>query len=334
MEKVEKKKSKKVYIPVVGIIIIILITSVYWYREYRLYISSDDARIDSDIVSISSKILGRISHIYFEEGDSIKAGTLVAELDSTDLLSQKYQLIAAYNQSVANQLQSEARYLYDQENIKVQEVNFSKAKEDYDRAKNQIAGDVITKEQFEHIQKAFETSKAQLDALKVQLNVSKAQIDASIAMVETSKAQIGVISQQLSNTRLYAPSDGIIAKRWLLIGDISQPGQSIYTIIQNKKLWVVIYLEETNLDKIHIGQKAIYTIDAFSGIKFYGKVFSVGTNTASIFSLIPSNNASGNFTKVTQRIPIKVSIDSVNKGILSSYNILAGMSVVIKLEKD
>jgi membrane fusion protein (multidrug efflux system) len=334
MDKIEKKRNKKVYIPLIIIITLVLIASVYWYREYRLYITTDDARVDTDIVSTGSKFLGRIAHLYFEEGDTVKTGSLLAELDSTDLLSQKRQAIAARDQSVANQLQSEARFAYDQENIKVQDVNFAKAKDDFDRAKSQIAGDVISKEQFDHIQKAYETSKAQLDASNVQLGVSKAQIGASVATVENSKAQIGVISQQLTNTRLYAPMNGVIAKRWLLAGDIAQPGQSIYTITQNKKLWVIVFLEETNIAKTHIGQKAIFTIDAFSGVKFSGKIFSIGANTASMFSLIPANNASGNFTKVTQRIPIKVSIESANKGDIGSYKILAGMSVVMKLEKD
>jgi membrane fusion protein (multidrug efflux system) len=333
MDKIEKKKNKKVYIPLIGIIVIVLIASVYYYRQFVLYISTDDAHIDSNNVSVSSKMLGRIVHLYYQEGDSVKSGGLMAELDSTDLLSQKRQAMAARDQAISNQFQSEARYEFDQENIKVMEISFAKAKDDFERAKSQIAGDVISKEQFDHIQKAFETSKAQLDAAKVQLGVSKAQIGSAVAAVETAKAQIGVIEQQITNTRLYSPSYGVIAKRWLLTGDVTQPGQSIYTVTENKDLWVTVFLEETNIAQTYIGQKAIFTIDAFSGVEFTGKVFSIGANTASVFSLIPANNASGNFTKVTQRIPVKVSIDSVSVGKVNQYNILTGMSVVIKLVK-
>jgi len=138
----------------------------------------------------------------------------------------------------------------------------------------------------------------------------------------------------LGNTKLYAPSDGIIAKRWLLPGDITQPGQSVFTITNNHKLWIIVYLEETNLSQIHINQKARYTIDAFPGAVFTGRVFSIGSNTASQFSLIPPNNASGNFTKVTQRVPLKISIDGIEKGKkLSDYKILSGMSAVVKIIK-
>ncbi len=333
MDKIEKKKNKKVYIPLIGIIVLVLIASVYYYRQFVLYISTDDAHIDSNNVSVSAKMLGRIVHLYYQEGDSVKSGGLMAELDSTDLLSQKRQAMAARDQAISNQFQSEARYEFDQENIKVMEISFAKAKDDFERAKSQIAGDVISKEQFDHIQKAFETSKAQLDAAKVQLGVSKAQIGSAVAAVETAKAQIGIIEQQITNTRLFSPSYGVIAKRWLLTGDVTQPGQSIYTVTENKDLWVTVFLEETNIAQTYIGQKAIFTIDAFSGVEFTGKVFSIGANTASVFSLIPANNASGNFTKVTQRIPVKVSIDSVSIGKVNQYNILTGMSVVIKLVK-
>ena len=272
--------------------------------------------------------------MYVEEGDTVKQGILLAELDSADLLSQKRQAMAMKEQAVANQQQSEAKYKFDVENIKVLEISVARAQEDFTRAKSQISGDVISKEQFDHIQKNYEAAKAQLDAAKTQLNVSKAQINSAVATVESAKAQVGVLSTQLNNTRLYAPMNGIIAKRWLLAGDIVQPGQSIFTITNNSKLWVVIFLEETKVGKLKIGQKAIFDIDAFSDVTFNGKIYSLGSNTASQFSLIPANNASGNFTKVTQRVPIKISIDGTDKNdSLKNYNILSGMSVVVKIVK-
>jgi membrane fusion protein, multidrug efflux system len=330
----ERKNGIKKYIPLFLAILIVFIGAFFWYRQYKLYITSDDAKIDSDNVSVSSKILGRLVRLNFDEGDTVKKGMLLAEIDSADLLAQKAQIHATLDQAIANKIQSEARYSFDQENIKVQEVNFEKAKDDYERAKNQIAGDVISKEQFDHIEKAFETARAMLEANKSQLVVSKAQISSSQASVENAIAQIGVINMQLSNTKLFASMDGIIAKRWLLTGDIVQPGQAVFTLINNKKLWVVVFLEETNVSEIHLGQKAIFTIDAFSGNKFYGKIYSIGTNTASLFSLIPANNASGNFTKVTQRVPVKISIDSVPGTKPDSFKILTGMSVVVKIIKD
>ncbi len=118
MEK-EKEKGLKVYIPLIIVIAIVLCSGWYWYNEYTKYVSTDDAHIDSDNYAISSKVLGRINHIYFEEGDTVRKGDLLAELDSTELHAQKVQAIANLAQSDAAQLQSEAKLKYDQENIKV-----------------------------------------------------------------------------------------------------------------------------------------------------------------------------------------------------------------------
>lgn len=333
--KYKKIRDIKVYIPLALVILLVLIGSIYWYKEYNKYISTDDAHIESDKVSVSSKILGRIHRLYADEGDTVRKGMLIAELDSTDLLAQKNQAIASKAQAEAAKIQAEAKFKYDEENIKVFEVNLEKAKDDFTRAKEQFAGDVITKEQYDHSKKAVEAARAQLEAAKSQLGVSKSQIGSSIAAVENASAQIGVIQTQLNNTKLYAPSDGIVAKKWLLPGDITQVGQSIFTITNKDNLWITVYLEETKMENIHLGQNVHFTIDAFSDVTFTGKVYSIGSNTASQFSLIPPNNASGNFTKVTQRIPLKISIDgTVENKKLSAYKLLAGMSAVVKIIKD
>jgi membrane fusion protein, multidrug efflux system len=330
-----KKKRFKIYLPVIIVIAAVLAIGYVWYRNYSRYISSEDAYIDADRVSVSSKMLGRITRLYFDEGDSVKAGELLAELDSTDLVAQKNQSIALTHQAIASKIQAEARLAFDEESIKVQEINLEKATDDYNRAQEQFKGNVIPKEQYDHVLKAYQSAQAQLDAAQSQLKVSKAMVGSAEAAVNSATAQVGVIESQLRNTRLYSPADGVIAKRWLLPGDIVQPGQSIFTIYDDHKYWVEVNLEETKLADIFPGQKAKYTIDAFPGATFYGKVFYIGSNTASQFSLIPPNNASGNFTKITQRVEIKISIDSVDPGNdLKKYSFLAGMSVVVKIIKD
>lgn len=334
MESQSKKKGIKVYLPLIVIVVVILVVAVWWYREYTMYISTDDARIDADMVAVSPKTMGRLTKLYFDEGDSVKAGTLMAELDSCDLVAQKNQAMMQSEQALANQTQSEARYRYDIEYLNVLNVAYDRAKDDLERGKNQFAGDVITKEQFDHLQKSFESAKAQLEAGRVQLGVSKAQIGVAEASVESAKAQVGVVSSLLNNSRIYAPMNGVIVKRWLLQGDVVQPGQSVFSVANNQKLWVTIYLEETYVSEAHLGQKAIFTIDAFPSVVFNGKVILVGANTASLFSLIPANNASGNFTKVTQRVPVRISIEGVNKGQMNQYKLFTGMSVVAKLIRD
>ncbi|MDD5185029.1 MAG: HlyD family secretion protein [Paludibacter sp.] len=331
----KEKKDWKIYIPLGLVIFLVIVGSFYWYKDYSSYIKTDDAVLASDIVSVSPKMMGRVSKVYAEEGDSVKKGQLLVELDSVDLLAQKQQVLAAKAQTVANKEQTEANYQLAEKNIVVLQIGLDKSKDDFDRAKLQYNGGVITKEQFDHLKKALEISQAQLNAAKAQVAVSKSLIKSAESAINSSVAQIGVITSQLNNTRLYAPIDGVVAKRWLLPGDIAQPGQSIYTMNENTRFWVQVFLEETKLEKLEIGEKAIFTLDTYPDVVFTGKIFTMGSTTASQFSLIPPSNASGNFTKVTQRVALKISIDGTEDGQkLSSFKFLTGMSAVVKIIKE
>lgn len=327
-------RKLRAYILLGLVIIAVFGVGWYYYWQYTKYYSTDDAYLDSDRVSVSSKILGRIIWIQSQEGDTVHAGQLLVEIDSSDLVAQRIQAVAMRDQAMASVTQATAKYELDQKNIRVQEINVEKAKEDLDRATVQYDGKVITKEQFDHTSKAYEAAAAQLDASRAQLAVGKSQIESASLTIKTATAQIGTIETSLRNTRIFSPAGGRVAKRWLLPGDVVQPGQSIYTITKDSLLWVTAYYEETKVGGIHDRQRAEYTIDAFPGVTFFGKVFNIGTNTAAQFSLIPPNNASGNFTKVTQRIPIKISIDRFDsKDSTVKQRLVSGMSVVVKIYK-
>ncbi|SDC55284.1 HlyD family secretion protein [Williamwhitmania taraxaci] len=330
--RVKKPKNLKVYIPLILVILLVLGGGIVWYIDYTKYITTDDANVNSDNVAISSKMLGRINRELVEEGDSVKQGQLIAVLDSTDLIAQKNQAIAGKLQAEAAIGQAEAKYQFDIKNSKILEISLNKAQDDFDRAKTQHKGDVITQEQFDHAKKALEMAQAQLEAAHSQAAVSSAQIRSTHAAVASACAQINVIKTQLGNTTLYAPSEGVIGRRWLMPGDIAQAGQSIFTIVNDRKLWINIFLEETKMGSLKLGQPAIFTLDAFPGVTFTGKITTIGSNTAAQFALIPASNASGNFTKVTQRVQIKISIDGVaDGGKLSDYRILSGMSAIVKI---
>jgi membrane fusion protein (multidrug efflux system) len=147
---------------------------------------------------------------------------------------------------------------------------------------------------------------------------------------------LNVIKTELLNTSIYSPMNGVLGKRWVLKGDVVQPGQPIFTIFDLSNIWVTAYLEETKLSSINIGDKVEISVDAYPDQNFSGKVYQIGSNTASQFSLIPPSNASGNFTKVTQRIPIKISLEPVNEmgspDPSDNLKLLPGMSVEIKIK--
>ena len=334
MEQESKKRRIGIYIPAGVVILIILVGAIYWYRDYSKYITTDDAHVDANNITVSSKMLGRIAAIYADEGDFVQKGELLAVLDSSDVIAQKNQAMAAREQARVNLNQAAAKYNSDVKSLRVMEINLERATVDIGRAKKQAEGEVITQEQMDHATKAYEAAVAQLDASKALLQVSRAQISAAEAAIKTADAQILVIETQLNNTKLLSPANGIVAKRWLLPGDIMQPSQSVFTVTDTSELWIVAYLEETKISVIQDGQKVRFTLDAFPHKKFAGKVFNIGTSTASEFSLIPPNNASGNFTKVTQRIPLRISIDSADDGsAISSFNIKSGMSAVVKISR-
>ena len=300
-------KKKKIIIPFF-IILIAAIIGVYWYIGQLGYVSTDDAFVDGNQLSVSSKILGRITNLKVDEGDSVKQGQLLVQLDPTDLEAQENQ--------------AKAMLALDQESITLAKVNVEKAQDDFNRAQTQFKDNVIPKEQFDHMQKALEAAKAAYNI--------------SLSKVGTAKAQLKVIKTQLQNTEIFSPMDGVVAKRWVLAGDVVSPGQPIFTIYNLKDIWVTADLEETKLASIHIGDTVDISVDTYPNQDFKGQVFQIGSNTASQFSLIPPSNASGNFTKVTQRIPIKISIKPVaangQQDPPKNIKLLPGMSVEIKVK--
>ncbi len=332
-EEKEPKKKRGIYILLIIIIAAAIAGTGYWYKIYSSYVTSDDAYIESDRVAVGAKILGRIVELRVDEGDTVKEGELIAELDSAELKAHLEQSYAMKTQIEANIAQARAKNLLDEKSIKVQEINLQTAKDDYNRSEKQHKGGVITDEKFEHDQKNYKTAQALYETALQEVKLSHTQVLAAQASLASNDAQINLIQTQLQNTKINSPVDGVVAKRWLLAGDIASPGEPIVTITTNSKKWVLSYIEETKLQDLHLNQPAEFTVDAFPGLVFHGKLFYIGSNTAGQFSLIPPDNASGNFTKVTQRVPIKISYDSVDGADRSNVKLVSGMSVVIKIKK-
>jgi membrane fusion protein, multidrug efflux system len=291
--------KKRVIIPTLILVVIALAAGIYWFKYIRGYESTDDAFIDNDNITISSKILGRIAHLNGDEGDTIKAGQQLVLLDDSDLKAQETL--------------AKANLEYARKNAEMSFTNLQKAQSDFKRADIQLKGNAITREQYDHAKQALNTAEAQYASAQSQ--------------IETGTAQLNVIQTQLTNTQINSPFAGIIAKRWVIEGDVVQAAQPIFTVYSIEGHWVSAYLEETKISYIKIGAPVEINIDAYPGSKFYGRVAEIGATAASQFSLIPPNNASGNFTKVTQRIPIKIAIDTPSK----QYSLKAGMSVEIKI---
>jgi membrane fusion protein (multidrug efflux system) len=298
-------RNFKVVIPVFIVLFGLAFVTWQYYINARDFITTDDAYIDGNRVSISAKILGRIDQLQVDEGDTVQEGEVLVKLDDSDLRSQEGQ--------------AKASLALAQENIPLAEVNLDKAQTDFERASAQFKENIIPKEQFDHAKSEFEAAKAR----------------SSIARAQTfaAKAQLGIIETQLKNTVITSPMNGVVSKRWALVGDVVQAGQSIFSIYDLKNIWVTANLEETSLEALRSSDKVEIIVDSYPDIKFSGTVFQIGANTASQFSLIPPNNASGNFTKVTQRVPVKITIErSAGVDPRRQVDLLPGMSVEIKVK--
>jgi membrane fusion protein (multidrug efflux system) len=304
IEDVPLFRKKRVMIPILVVLTLVAVVGLYLYMKMQDYVSTDDAYIDANSVSISSKILGRIIFLGTDEGDTVRAGQVLVKLDDSDLRAQEASARAGLELA--------------QRTLPLDQVNINRALDDFNRAEIQYKNGIVTKEQYDHAQKALEAARAQYN-----IDLSK---------IMSAKAQIGVIESQLQNTVITAPMNGVVAKRWVLTGDVVQPGQPIFTIYDLKNIWVTANLEETKLGHVHLNDPVEINVDTYPDLKFYGKVFEIGTYTASEFSLIPPNNASGNFTKVTQRIPIKISINDPSTPGGTKPVLRPGMSVEVSVK--
>jgi len=305
IDEVPLYRKKRVWIPFLLFVVAVLAGAWYWYNELRGFVSTNDAFITADRVSISAKVLGRIDKLAVDEGSEVKKGDILVQLDDSDVRAQLEQ--------------AKANLIFAQESLPLARVNLAGSQDDFQRADVQFKKAIITKEQYSHAQKTLEAARAELTI--------------AVARVGVAKAQLGIVETQMQNMVLTAPFDGIVAKRWLLEGDVEQPGQPILSIYDLKKIWITANLEETKLARLKLQDRVEVNVDTYPGVAFWGNLVLIGNYAASEFSLIPPNNAAGNFTKITQRVPLKILLDEKKTPQEQTrYPLRPGMSAEIKIK--
>lgn len=296
------KQKKKVYL-FFGVLCLLFVGSIlWWWFSIYPYESTNDARIESMEVSISPEQGGRIIQLFVDEGDHVKIGDPLFTLDD--------QLLQAELE------QAKAMIARARDEVVLQKVKTELAWQDFKRAKREYEDGVISSEMMDHVQKELEAARAQLQAMHTQVAVQ----DAHLKMVET----------QIAKCSVYAPCEGTIGKRWHFPGDVVVAGQTVFSLFDLKNVWVSANLEETKIKDVHLNDLVKMKVDAYSSLEFEGSVEIIGAGAASQFSLIPPNNASGNFTKVTQRVPIRISLTPPASK--EALYLRPGMSVEIKIK--
>ena len=273
-------KRKRVLVPFLLLLLVLGAGGAYWYRQHASVIATNDAYIDADKVSVSSRIPGLITVLQVDEGDTVHGGDTLVRLDDSDLQ--------------ANLKKAQAAVKFLMRSAESTAIGLEKAENDFIRMEKQYKNGIVTEEQFTHVMSAKKLAAAQKEMAEAQ--------------IASAKAELGIITTQIRKTVITAPFTGVVVRRWMLEGDVVQPGQAVLSLFDLDHVWVTANFEETKLREIHPGMPVGITIDAFPGVDLQGTVLTIGRATVSEFSLIPANNASGNFTKVTQRVPVKISL--------------------------
>lgn len=275
---------------------------ILWMDE-KPHVYTNDAFLDGYRSDISPDILGRIVEMNYLEGQPVKKGEVMAVLLQDILKSERDEAVAQ---------------------IKVREDEILNAKallekvhNDYVRALKSREDRIISEQDFDHKEKDF--------------HMAEANYQKSLSDKELADKKLEVIDTYLHHTYIYAPCDGIVSKRWVYLGDVLNPGQSIYSVYNTQDIWVQANLSEKKIRKIGIGSKAEVYIDAYPGVKFEGEVFAIFGAAASQFSVFPPNNATGNYTKVAQRIPIKISITPPQNMKHKTFYLFPGMNAEVKV---
>ena len=333
---VSKKGEKKKIIFLIIFIIVAIVAVVLWWLNYRKYISTDDANLDTYRIGVSSQVMGQVTRLYVMEGDTVRQGDLLLTLDDSVALARVSQAEAQREQQLAQLASRRVSLVTARKELNIARLTEQLNPENYQRAKAQYERNVIPLEKYQDVEQAWKASKLQTEIARDRFPAVEAELKAAEAAIRAVEATIASARAELGYYRVLAPADGIVGKRWVLPGDMLEAGQTAFTLNRGTDIWVAVYLEETKFKEIYLGQKAQFTLDAYDKLTFEGRVYYIGDNTASEFALVPPNNASGNFTKVTQRIPLKISIDKVegDDGQKARVKLVSGMSATVKIVKE
>ena len=346
MEKKSGKKEKvKALMPIIlGAVVvagaIIGGTSLYHSRRF---ISTDNAQIDSDISPISARVGGFVKAIRFADNQYVKAGDTLLIVEDDDYRIRLDQALAAWeaakvntNISMESAQSSLANVPTAQNNIEAAKIRLWKATEDFNRCTTLMANQATTQEKLDAAKAEKDAAETQLSAMEHQLSgvsklasVAQKQIGGAVVAIRQRAIDVEYAKLQLSYTVIIAPVSGIVSKRAVQPGQLLQVGSPICTIVNSDGLYVTANFKETQMRKMKVGAQVTITVDAFPGRSLQGAVSSICGATGSKFSMLPPDNATGNFVKVVQRIPVKITLDP--KALDHAPLLRTGMSVVVEV---
>lgn len=300
------------------------------FIKSKTHVETDNAFIEARIVPVSSKVSGTVARILVNDNQFVKQGDLLLEIDQNDYKLQVSKASAgvgvAENETGGEYLKAEAVRAAVQSARARQE----QAAIDLERGEKLYGREVIPREQLDRLHTASRIAQSQLK--ETEENLKRAQAEAGLgpkngnkAKVMERQAQLDEARLRLSYTKIYAARDGYITRKSIEPGVNIQAGQHLMALVPLQDAWITANYKERQISHIKSGQKVEFTVDAYPGRTFSGKVDSIMAGTGAAFSLLPPENATGNYVKVVQRLPIKIAIDNSSD---PEHLLRVGMSVV------
>ncbi len=328
-----KSRTRTKSLVVFGLVLALVLAGIWWYVKLFAegYQSTDDAQLMGSQAVVASQALGQVRTLAVELGDRVRLGQILATLDDRTQQSQRNQSLATIEQAQANLSQAQISLGSSAQTIELQRIKLEQAQNDADRAASQFKAAVLSQEQYEHFKSALEAQKASYNIAVGQQSLASAQLRAAEAQLAGAKSQLQTVDTTMAHVVLSAPLGGVVARRWVTIGDIVGAAQPVYTVVDLDNLWVDAYFKETQMKELKVGDPVTIAVDAYPGLKLSGKVERFGVTTAAQFALIPQDNTSGNFTKLTQRVPVRIALDSGQPGLSGEPvpRLLPGLSVEV-----
>jgi membrane fusion protein, multidrug efflux system len=346
-----RKVAAGIIFSVIGVIAIV---AVFLYLQYKsAHISTDDAYVEGNVYTVAFKVNGTVKAVNVDDNQYVKKGDDLVDLDPVDydvrvkeseaalhvekakLAEAQKRIDAAGKRLVQLQFQLRASRANDD----LQQANLNQAEIDIKRAENLFRKEAMSKERYQQTQTDYKVRVAQVRAAEDQVNQVAASLDtqkavisqtesavqSEAALVKQKEAALEAAQLNAGYTKICAPVDGYVTKKSVEVGNQIQAGQPLMAVVPLEGTYVTANYKETQLDKVKPGQKVEISVDSYPGKTFHGKVDSIMAGTGSAFSLFPPENATGNYVKVVQRVPVKILVD---RGDDPKHILRIGMSVV------
>ena len=310
----QRRRGRWLAYTTIGFIVVALVATAYWFVYARYYQGTDDAYVAGDMVTVMPQVSGTVISIGADETDFVKAGQELVRLDETDaaiaLREAEAQLARTVRQVhtvYANRDQLEAV-------VAQRRGDLNKAQLDVDRRKDLLASGAVSSEELAHVREALNTARDALTAAEKNLAASVALVGQTDVTnnpdVQAAAAQVQRAYLAVQRSMIRAPVSGYVAKRGVQLGERIAPGSALLSIVPIDRMRVDANFKEVQLTNMRIGQKVTVTADVYGGrVKFDGTIEGVGMGTGSAFALLPAQNATGNWIKVVQRVPVRIALD-------------------------